>query len=49
MLDSPGGREGYLRVNVTVPGALLPIILARSRGDPACGADVAAFHCHFDG
>jgi hypothetical protein len=30
LLDSAGGRQGYLAVNVTVPGAVIPIVLARS-------------------
>jgi Ribosome inactivating protein len=30
MLDSANGREGHLGVNVTVTGAVVPIVLARS-------------------
>jgi hypothetical protein len=30
MLDSAGGREGYLSVDVTVTSAVIPIVLARS-------------------
>jgi hypothetical protein len=30
MLDANGGREGYVVVNVTVAGAVIPIVLARS-------------------
>jgi hypothetical protein len=30
VLDSDGGREGYLAVNVTVPNAVIPTVLARS-------------------
>ncbi len=30
MLDAERGREGHLVVNVTVPGAVIPIVLARS-------------------
>src|SRR4051812_1325716 len=30
MLDADGGREGYLRVEVTVPGATVPLVMARS-------------------
>ena len=30
LLDAESGRDGYLLVNVTVPGALVPVVLARS-------------------
>jgi len=30
MLDTEGGREGYVVVNVAVAGAVIPIVLARS-------------------
>jgi len=30
MLDTPRGREGYVVVNVTVAGAVIPTVLARS-------------------
>lgn len=30
LLDAPRGREGHLLVQVTVPGAVIPIILARA-------------------
>ena len=30
MLDNEGGREGYVVVNVTVAGAVIPIVLARA-------------------
>lgn len=30
LLDAEGGREGYIAVNVAVPGAVIPTVLARS-------------------